>query len=297
MYLLPTYGQGGVISIGPFTIYAKAGYDVEVKMAVRRPQELAPAGDSKVYAAYVRRFRESFLFLDKRAFIADLDYAQGINPGYFVISTKPIKDVGIAPRSANSVIRFYVKFYDENMRNINVIDGVGTRVSASLSWSDIGHNPVAAVAYVMYEWIRSMVDLLKEAVLSFPVVGYMAFTVDAYVRATQASVKVEKADKETLMIQLYTGWYDVPLETVILYGLYARPYYFAVTRVEYLSLDPDGGRWITVFSVDRPALPYTSCGYVEYVTNATYFPYRTLMCGVQEAGSFNPGRCDYAYYR
>ena len=297
MYLLPTYGQGGVISIGPFTIYARAGYDVEVKMAVRRPQELAPAGDSKVYAAYVRRFRESFLFLDKRAFIADLDYAQGVNPGYFVISTKPIKDISGAP-SAYSRIRFYVRFYDKYMNPVYVSGGEASPVYTSSWWGDLLRNiPVISLILQIYDLVKSTVDALKKAISGFPIIGYVTLAMDAYVQASQASVVVQKADDYTLMIDMYTGWYNDPLTSRIYFSTGGnKMYYAAVTRVEYMIVEPYA-QWVTVFSVDKPVLPYTSYTYFEDVTQGVYFPYRTLTCGVQETSNFHIEICDPTYYR
>ncbi|MEM4422770.1 hypothetical protein [Pyrobaculum sp.] len=294
MHLLPTYGQGGVISIGPFTIYANAAYEVEVKAAVRRPQELAPAGDSRVYKTLVRRFRESFLFLDKRAFIADLDYAQSSSPGYFVISTKPFKDIGT---SAYSYVRFYVKFYDKNMNPAYVSGGEASSVYTSSWWGDLlGKIPIISLILQIYDLIKSSIDALKKAVASFPIIGYVTLAMDAYVQAAQASVTVEKVDYNTLRITLYTGWYNDPLTARIYFAIVGDLYYVAVTGVEYFVPEPYFP-WITVFSVDRPVLPYTSYGYAEYTTVTTYFPYRTLTCGVQEAGDFHPELCDPAYYR
>lgn len=294
MHLLPTYGQGGVISIGPFIIYANAAYEVEVKAAVRRPQELAPAGDSRVYNTYVRRFRDSFLFLDKRAFIADLDFISGTGYGHFVISTKPIKDIGT---SAFSYVRFYVKFYDEYMNPVYVVGDGALPVYPSSGWDDLlGKIPIISLILQIYDLIKSSIDALKKAVPGFPIISYITSAMDAYVRASEASVKAERVDPYTLRITLYTGWYNNPLTAWIIASPVGLPYYFAVTGIEYFVIEPYFP-WITVFRLDKPALPYTSYGYVEYMTNTTYFPYRTLTCGVQEAGDFRPELCDYAYYR
>ncbi|WP_237179410.1 hypothetical protein [Pyrobaculum ferrireducens] len=299
MYLLPTYGSGGALSIGPFTFYLNTPYDLEVKMGVRRPQELAPAGDSKIYTTVVRRFRESFLFLDKRSFIVDLDYMQsGTVPGYFVISTKPITEIGTSPWAKGAYVSFYVRFFDSYMNPIEVNGGAATSVNTTSWWGSVLSNiPFVSVVLQIYDLVKSTIDALKKTGASFPIIGYVTFAMDALVNAAQARIDVVKVDDKTLKITLYTGSYDRdPLEARIYFSLRNAPAYVAVTRIDYLPIEPYAS-WITVFSVDYPVLPYTSVGATGGGGGAVYFPYRTLTCGVQESGNYPWDRCDRAYYR
>ncbi|MEZ0318847.1 MAG: hypothetical protein ABWK05_02495 [Pyrobaculum sp.] len=297
VFLLPTYGLGGSIVIGPFTIYANSPYEVEVKMAVRKPQELAPAGDATVYNTWIRRFRESLLVLDKRAFIADLDFVKASGTGHFVISTRPIIDIDTSPWAKYTYVSFYVRFYDGSMNPIAVAGGAASSVSTTSWWGSVLRQiGIASVVLQLYELIKGTIDALKGVATGFPVIGYVTFAMDALVNAAEASVSVERVDLYTLKITLWTGGYDrVPLVARIYLAEARVPQYVAVTRVEYWTgpLEP----WVTVYWVDRPVLPYTSYADVSGAGGVTYFPYRTLTCGVQESQGYPIDRCDRAYYR
>jgi len=299
MYILPTYGLGGTLSIGPLIFYLNAGYELEVKMAVRRPQELAPAGDGRVYNTVVRRFRESFLFLDKRSFIADIDYVQaGGGTGHFVVTTKPVTDIGTSPWAKYAYVSFYVRFFDSNMNPIEILGAGATPVNTTSWWGTVlSQIPIVSVALQIYDLIKSTVDGLKKASVGFPVIGYVTFAIDAIVSAAQASITVVRYDPYTLKITLYTGWYDTdPLVAKTYLDLAGYPSYVAVTRVDYLPVEPYAS-WVTVFSVDRPVLPYTSMGARGGGGSVVYFPYRTLTCGAQESVGYDTSRCNPAYYR
>ncbi len=299
MYIVPTYGLGGALSIGPFIFYLNTPYELEVKMAVRRPQELAPAGDGRVYNTVVRRFRESFLFLDERSFIADLDYVQGAGgTGHFVVTTKPVTDIGTSPWAKYAYVSFYVRFFDSNMNPIKITYWSSTPVNTTSWWGTVlSQIPIVSVVLQIYDLIKSTVDGLKKASAGFPVIGYVTFAMDAIVSAAQASITVERYDPYTLKITLYTGWYDKdPLVAKAGVDLLGYPSYVAVTRVDYLPVKPYAS-WVTVFSVDRPVLPYTSMGAWGGGGSVVYFPYRTLTCGVQESVGYTVDVCNSAYYR
>ena len=298
MFLLPTYGLGGVISIGPFTIYANSAYEVEVKAAVRKPQELAPAGDATVYNTLVRRFRESFLFFDRRAFIADIDYARASGgSGELVISTKPVVDIGAPPWAKYSYVTFYIRFYDGSMNPIEISGGSASVVNTTSWWGSALKNlAIVSAILQIYDLIKGTVDALKKVATGFPVIGYVTFAMDAIINAAEARVSVESVDSYTLKVTLWTGGYDrYPLEARIYFNIRSDPQYVAVTGVEYSIVEL--GSWITVHRVDKPVLPYTSYAYVGGASSVTYFPYRTLTCGVQESLGYPWDKCDSAYYR
>lgn len=110
---------------------------------------------------------------------------------------------------------------------------------------------------------------------------------DALVDAAQASVEVVKVGADTLKITLYTGWYDRdPLVAKINFDLINAPTYVAVTRIDYMPIEPYAS-WKTAFSVDGPVWSWTSVGARGGGSGVVYFPYRTLTCGVQESTGYS----------
>jgi len=298
IYLLPTKGMGGVVSVGPLTTSSGAQFTIEVKAAVRRPQELAAAG-SDVYAKYVRRASETFLFLSRRTYMAKLEIFSVVreqgSERYLELSTMPFSGM---LGSAYTKVRFYVKFYDSLLRPvISSAAGIDYRGVQTVSWwwGEVLKNiPFLSAALGLYDLIKSTYDALRRVVQSFPVVGYVTFLLDSYVQAATAEAKVSILDGgTTLMIELYTGWYNDPLTTRITTSLATPPAYFAVTGVEY---SVDGTAWVTVYRADGPAFPFTTFGLVGHRAPSGGFVYRTLLCGVQELPSSPSERCDPAYF-
>lgn len=307
IYLLPTKGLGGVISVGPLTISSPTVFTIEVTAAVRRPQELAAAGND-VYAKYVRRASETFLFLDRRTYMAKLEIFSVVreqgSERYLELSTMPFSDM---LGSFYTKVRFYVRFYDSSLRPVNIVvaavghEGVQTvswwgQVLKNISWwwGEVLKNiPFLSAALGLYDLVKSTYDALRRSIQSFPVVGYVTFLLDSFVQAASADVKISVLNGHILVIELYTGWYNDPLTTRIITSLDTPPAYFAVTGVEYFV----DGVWRAVYRVDVPAWPFTTVGVVGHSAPSGGFAFRTLLCGAQETLNSPSVRCDPAYFR
>jgi len=294
--LVLTKGNGGVILIGPFTIYANSGYNVKVMASVVRPVELAPA-DVSIYAnKYVRRLSDTFLFLDYRAFMVKLDYFQlDITERYLEISTMPLD---IYPKSQYSTVKLYVKFYDSSLNPLPITLATTSSVMTKGWWGDLfKYLSKIAAALGIYDLIKSTYDALKGAVQGLPVVGYVALALDAYASAAfGAYLDAYVTDNGyTLVLKLYTAGYNDPLTAYVTFALGGRPEYIAVTKVEYGSSDTlykeftayDGG----------PLQSFTSVAYMRGHPQPGGFSYRTLLCGAQERVDAPSDRCEPAYYR
>jgi hypothetical protein len=294
--LVLTKGNGGVILIGPFTIYANSIYKVKVMASIVRPVELAPADVSLYANKYVRRLSDTFLFLDSRAFMVKLDYFQlDITERYLSISTMPLD---IYPYSHYSTVKLYVKFYDSSLNPLPVTVATTSGVMTKGWWGDLfKYLSKIAAALGIYDLIKSTYDALKRAVQGLPVVGYVALALDAYASAAfGAYLDAYVTDNGyTLVLKLYTAGYNDPLTAYVTFALGGRPEYIAVTKVEYGSsatqykefTEYDGG----------PLQSFTSVAYMRGYPQPGGFSYRTLLCGAQEQIDAPSDRCDPAYYR
>jgi hypothetical protein len=294
--LVLTKGNGGVILIGPFTIYANSGYTVKVMASIERPVELAPA-DASLYAKkYVRRLSDTFLFLDSRAFMVKLDYFQlGITERYLEISTMPLD---IYPYSQYSTVKLYVKFYDSSLNPLPITVATTSSVLSKGWWGDLfQYLSKISAALGIYDLIKSTYDALKKAVQGLPVVGYIALALDAYASAAfGAYLNAYTTDNGyTLVLELYTAGYNDPLTAYVTFALGGIPEYIAVTKVEYAS----SATMYKVFTAydGGPLQSFTSVAYMMGNPQSSGFPYRTLLCGVQERVDAPSDRCDRIYYR
>lgn len=285
-YLLPTYGLGGVISLGPLNDVG--GSELSINVGVRRPTELAPAGDA-LYGYPTKIFKESLLVVNTRAFIADLEAVSGFGIA-MVISTKPFESVG---QSSYTTIRMTVKALDSGLNPVPVAAGTaGVVVTSGSSWI-LETLPWLSLVLSIYDLAKSTIDALKGAVQTFPVIGYVTLLLDKAVQSAAASVRVTTSGN-AITVELYTGWHNEPLAANVTAAFPYPPAYVFVSRVEYSTPYVPN---TVVYSVDGPALPFTAIGSLPQAGQTTYFPYRTLSCGAQEYTIPNSFKCINEYFR
>jgi len=202
-YLLPTYGLGGVISLGPLS--GPGDSELSVGVGVRRPVELAPAGD-RLYHNPVKILKESLLVINTRAFVADLEAVGGFGM-VMVMSTKPFESVG---QSSYTTIRMTVRALDSNLSPLPVAAGTaGVVVTSGSSWM-LETLPWLSLILSIYDLAKSTVDALKGVVQTFPVIGYVTLLLDKAVQSAAASVRVTTSGN-AVTVELYTGWHNEPL--------------------------------------------------------------------------------------
>ncbi|MCU7787110.1 hypothetical protein ODS41_04105 [Pyrobaculum sp. 3827-6] len=284
--LLPTYGLGGVISIGPLN--PPDGSYLAVTVAVRRPVELAPAGDS-LYNMPVKVVKESLVVTNTKAFITDLEATASYGIA-LAISTKPFN----TPRdSSYSFIRMTVNALDASLNPVQLSGATsGIVVTSGSSWL-LESLPFLSLVMSIYDLAKSTIDALKNAVQSFPIIGFVTLAIDNFVQTASASIKVWTSGN-SVTVELYTGWYNDPLVANVTVAAATRPTYLYISRVEYTT---PYYPWYTVYSVDGPALPNTSIGTIPQGGQISYFPYRTLTCGAQESRIPKSWNCINDYFR
>jgi len=285
-YLLPTYGLGGAISLGPLNDVG--GSELFINVGVRRPMELSPAGDG-LYRYPTKIFKESLLVVNTRAFIADLEAVGGFGIA-MVISTKPFESVG---QSSYTTIRMTVKALDSGLNPVPAAAGTtGVVVTSGSSWM-LETLPWLSLVLSIYDLAKSTIDALKGVVQTFPAIGYVTLLLDRAVQAAAASVKVTSSGN-AITVELYTGWYNDPLAANVTVIFPHPPTYVFVSRLEYSTpFMPN----TVVYSADGAALPFTTIGSLPQAGQTTYFPYRTLTCGAQEYAIPSGFKCVNEYFR
>ncbi|WP_333638662.1 hypothetical protein [Pyrobaculum aerophilum] len=305
MVLLPTDGLGSVISIGP--VDASPGFDAEVQiwLYVRRPVELAPAGDQLYTSAYTKRFRETTLiFYDVVggpsgiAFMTQLEYMEWPRGYRIVLGTQPLVIDGWTGKSNFIGLRYYIKAFDSNSRPVRITAGTDGIVYKSGSNTLLEMIRDVSTALSFYDLAKSTIDALKKTTASFPVIGYVTLLLSSYVDTVSADVKVYYPDLYTAVLEFKTGGYNEPLSTVYLLSFEGPADTNVVTRVEVGRCDSISCYWMPIFSAEGPALPITTLGHVGTSSSFNAFPYRTLTCGVQEIPhSQDPDYCLRQYFR
>ena len=308
MYLLPTNGLGGVISIGP--VDASSGFDAEVQIwtYVQRPVELAPAGDYLYTNYYTKRFRETTLvFYDvvgsappQVAFMADLEYIAAPNGGHVItLNTKPLV-IGSWTGKTNYVrLRYYIKGFDSNLRPVDFSVHVGqVYKSGSDILLEILQYISSALSY--YDLVKSTLDALKRAGAQFPLIGYVTLLLSSYVSSVSTDViGYYDAGKGEAVLEFYTGGYNEPLTTQ--WSLTPSVLVLdtvVVTGVDLGLCDSISCRWVSIFRADGLLTPITTLGPGSVSGYVNVFPYRTLTCGAQEVPHVQyVDRCLRQYFR
>ncbi|MEM4022915.1 hypothetical protein [Pyrobaculum sp.] len=308
MYLLPTNGLGGVISIGP--VDASPGFDAEVRIwtYVQRPVELAPAGDYLYRDYYTKRFRETTLvFHDvvgsappQVALMADLEYIAMSDGNYMIIlNTKPLV-IGDWTGKTNFVkLRYYIKGFDSNSIPVGFSVAVGPVYKlGSNILLEILQYISAALSY--YDLAKSTLDALKGARVQFPIVGYITLLLSSYVSSISTNViGYYDAGRGAAVLEFYTGGYNEPLTTY--WGLFPSIRSVdtvVVTGVDLGLCDSISCYWFNIFSADGPSMPITTLGQGSVSGYVNAFPYRTLMCGIQEIPHIRDvDKCLRQYFR
>ena len=293
MYLLPTNGLGGTISIGP--VDASSGFDAEVRIwtYVQRPVELAPAGDYLYRDYYTKRFRETTLVFhdaddpSQVALLADLESIAMSNGGHLIIlNTRPLVIGGWTGKTNYIKLRYYIKGFDSALRPVGFLAGT----------DGIMYNTDSKT---LLEIIAQILIGLKRATSSFPVIGYLTLLLSNYVDAVSPYVRVYYADSHTAVLEFYTGGYNEPLSTIYSLSFDRLVDTVAVIRAEVgLCSNSFSCAWIPIFSADGPLMPITTLGPGTVSVYVDTFPYRTLMCGAQEIPHIRDvDKCLRQYFR
>nr|WP_287069503.1 hypothetical protein [Pyrobaculum sp.] len=307
-YMLPTYGIGGVISIGPLKITSTTpSATLRVHVSVLRPVDLAAADDG-LYNYLTNRFKAHALVLTERSFVAELTAQRNGASTIVTVVTRPL-DLPVDPKSAYTTVRFYVKILDSSLQPVRILESPaeGPLYTQGVSSTVLESLPFVSALLSLYDLAKSTIDALKRNVASFPVIGFITIALDAFVTTASASYKVWLVDDYTLGVAIYTGWYNDPLTMskgiAIDYGP-SPPTYIYVSRIEAyvraMGVDYPGlsmGLYYPLLSVNGISTA-TAVGTIRIPSSnaAVSFPYRTLTCGAQES-SVRGNMCINDYFR
>lgn len=299
--LLPTFGRGGSIMLGPVDLGSLTSGQVAVDVLIHRPLDLAPAGDALYYWWAIPRFKYVFNmhaieyvqalvggFYRGASYRVELTLQTAQRPVLVVTSVGRYNWEHVVDLDRDFEYKFFISMVDGNGNALSYVTSPACTdfykkgpsgilaeliryISTALSWSDL---------------VKQTIDWLKRVATGVPVVGYVTLLLEDQVERIGGGCGAE-ASGNVAILSVRPG-HNVPSSAVFMLSAPSNVVFY-VSRAEvwdHSGISPFLRQRADLGSTPIVGIPYGPPGQPRgteayFSDSNVIFPYRTLTCGFQ----------------